>query len=76
MQLARRDRPPDISPRLRTRVAIERKLTMFRLLRLILVLAIGISIGIWFERLLMKNECAAGEGEWTGTICVNSELLQ
>ena len=49
---------------------------MFRLLRLILVLAIGISIGIWYERTLMENECVAGEGQWTGTICVNSELLQ
>lgn len=49
---------------------------MFRLLRLILILGIGISIGIWFERMLMRNECAAGEGQWTGTICVNSELLQ
>ncbi|EEB86040.1 hypothetical protein [Roseobacter sp. GAI101] len=49
---------------------------MFRLLRLFLVLGIGIAIGIGFERMLMKSECAAGEGQWTGTICVNSELLQ
>ncbi len=43
---------------------------MFRLLRLLLIL------GIWFERTLMKSECRAGEGQWTGTICLNSELLQ
>jgi len=49
---------------------------MFRLLRLFIVLGIGIAIGMWFERTLMQGECAAGEGEWTGTICVNSELLQ
>ncbi|WP_372991108.1 hypothetical protein [Sulfitobacter sp.] len=49
---------------------------MFRLLRLFVILGIGIAIGIWFERFLMKSECAAGEGQWTGTICLNSELLQ
>ncbi len=49
---------------------------MFRLLRLFILLGIGIAIGMWVERGLMKDECAAGEGEWTGTICVNSELLQ
>jgi len=52
------------------------KLTMFRLLRLLLILGIGVAIGIWFERTLMKSECRAGEGQWTGTICLNSELLQ
>jgi hypothetical protein len=49
---------------------------MFRLLRLALLLGIGIAIGIWFERSLMRAECKAGEGQWTGTICLNSELLQ
>ena len=49
---------------------------MFRLLRLVLVLGIGIAIGIWFERMLMKSESTAGEGQWTGTICLDSELLQ
>ncbi|MFT6089865.1 MAG: hypothetical protein ACJAWM_001059 [Sulfitobacter sp.] len=49
---------------------------MFRLLRLVIILGLGIAIGIWFERALMKSECKAGEGQWTGTICVNSELLQ
>jgi hypothetical protein len=49
---------------------------MFRLLRLFIVVGIGIAIGMRVERTLMKSECAAGEGEWTGTICVNSELLQ
>ncbi len=49
---------------------------MFRLLRIIIILAIGIVIGIGFERFLMKSECRAGEGQWTGTICLNSELLQ
>ncbi len=49
---------------------------MFRLLRLAITLGIGIAIGIWFERSLMRAECKAGEGQWTGTICLNSELLQ
>ena len=53
-----------------------RKPIMFRLLRLVIILGLGIAIGIWFERALMKSECKAGEGQWTGTICVNSELLQ
>lgn len=47
-----------------------------KLLPLLFVLLCGIVIGIWFERDQMRRECAAGEGEWTGTICVNSELLQ
>lgn len=49
---------------------------MFRLIPLVVILAIGFAAGIWFERYLMRSECAAGEGEWTGTICVNSDLLQ
>jgi hypothetical protein len=49
---------------------------MFRLLSLVFVLGLGIAIGIWFERMLMESECKAGEGQWTGTICLDSELLQ
>lgn len=49
---------------------------MFGLIKLVVVLAVGFSAGIAFERYLMRSECAAGEGEWTGTICVDSELLQ
>ncbi len=49
---------------------------MFRLIKLIVVLAVGFTAGIGFERYLMRSECAAGAGDWTGTICVNSELLQ
>lgn len=49
---------------------------LVRSLRLLLPLVVGIAVGIWFERDQMRRECAAGEGDWTGTICVNSELLQ
>ena len=49
---------------------------MFRLIVLILVFAGGFSTGIWYDRQQMETECANGEGDWTGTICVNSELLQ
>lgn len=60
-----------------TRRAIpKRRPIMYRLLRIAIILFIGIAIGIWFERFLMKSECRAGEGQWTGTICLNSELLQ
>ena len=49
---------------------------MLRLLILLLALAVGFGAGIWYDRFQMRIECANGEGEWTGTICVNSELLQ
>ena len=49
---------------------------LLRLPKLLVPLIAGIAIGIWFERDQMQRECAAGEGEWTGTICLNSELLQ
>lgn len=49
---------------------------MFRLIRLFIVLAIGFGLGVKYDRWQMRLECANGEGEWTGTICVNSELLQ
>ncbi len=49
---------------------------MFRLLLPLVMLAIGFVAGISYERQQMIEECANGEGEWTGTICVNSELLQ
>jgi len=49
---------------------------MLRLIILLLTLAVGFSLGIYYDRALMRGECDAGEGEWTGTICVNSELLQ
>ncbi len=49
---------------------------MFRLIKLVVILAIGFSAGMWYERFLMRSECKAGAGGWTGTICVDSELLQ
>ena len=49
---------------------------MFKLIKLIVLLAIGFAAGIAFERYLMRSECEAGAGDWTGTICVDSELLQ
>jgi len=49
---------------------------MFSLIKLVVVLAIGFSAGMWYERYLMRTECVAGAGGWTGTICVDSELLQ
>lgn len=49
---------------------------MLRLFLLPIVLLTGFALGIWYDRFQMATECANGEGEWTGTICVNSELLQ
>lgn len=49
---------------------------MLRFVILLIVLLIGFGLGIWYDRFQMRTECANGEGEWTGTICVNSELLQ
>ena len=49
---------------------------MFRLIRLAIPIAFGIYLGITFERWQMRSECDRGEGDWTGTICVGSELLQ
>jgi len=49
---------------------------MLRLMIPLMTLVIGFGLGIWYDRHQMRVECARGEGEWTGTICVNSELLQ
>ncbi|SFE78728.1 hypothetical protein SAMN04488523_110131 [Sulfitobacter brevis] len=49
---------------------------MFRLIFLLFIFAIGFSFGITYDRKQMRAECKSGEGQWTGTICVNSELLQ
>ena len=49
---------------------------MIRLLVVLTVLVFGFAMGVWYDRKLMRDECAAGEGQWTGTICVGSELLQ
>lgn len=49
---------------------------MFRVIIVVMTLAVGFSLGVSYDRWQMRKECANGEGEWTGTICVNSELLQ
>lgn len=49
---------------------------MFGLLKFVATLAVGAVLGFHLNGMLMKAECAAGEGQWTGTICVDSELLQ
>ena len=49
---------------------------MFRLILPVLTLVLGFAFGVWYDRQQMSVECANGEGEWTGTLCVNSELLQ
>ena len=49
---------------------------MFRFIKFVITLAIGAALGFYFSGMLMRAECSAGEGQWTGTICVNSELSQ
>lgn len=49
---------------------------MYGLLKFFATLAVGAVLGFHLNGMLMRSECAAGEGNWTGTICVNSELLQ
>jgi len=49
---------------------------MLRLIIALLIFLVGFGTGIWYDRQQMQTECANGEGDWTGTICVNSELLQ
>ncbi len=49
---------------------------MLRLLIILAFLVIGFGTGVWYDRQQMQMECKRGAGEWTGTICVNSELLQ
>ncbi len=49
---------------------------MLRLILPVLTLVIGFALGIWYDRHQMSVECINGEGDWTGTICVDSELLQ
>ncbi|UWR26824.1 hypothetical protein K3757_02520 [Sulfitobacter sp. S223] len=49
---------------------------MFKLLKFVATLALGAVLGFYLNGMLMRAECSAGEGQWTGSICVDSELLQ
>ena len=49
---------------------------MLRLIVVLIVFLVGFGTGIWYDRMQMQTECDNGEGDWTGTICVDSELLQ
>lgn len=49
---------------------------MFRLIMTLLVVSAAFLAGIKYEQGAARAECAAGEGEWTGTLCIGSELLQ
>lgn len=49
---------------------------MFGLLKFTATLCIGAVLGFHLNGMLMRAECSAGEGQWTGTICVNSDLEQ
>jgi len=46
---------------------------MFRLLKLLIVLGVGAFLGFKFNGMLMKSECTAGNGQWTGNMCLSAE---
>lgn len=49
---------------------------MFRLLKFAVVLGFGAYLGFQTKGKLMKTECTSGEGQWTGSICLNSGVSQ
>ena len=48
---------------------------MFRMARLIILIGLGFYLGYKFKETQMSSLCAAGDGTWTGTICLDSELV-
>ena len=49
---------------------------MFGLLKFAATFCIGAVLGFHLNGMLIKAECSAGAGQWTGTICVDSALEQ
>lgn len=49
---------------------------MFRLLKFAIVLGLGAYLGFQGKGILMKAECTSGDGQWTGSVCVNSGVSQ
>lgn len=46
---------------------------MFKLLRLVFVLTIGIYLGFQLSMLSMGSNCTESGGTWTGTFCIAPE---
>lgn len=46
---------------------------MYRLLKTIAILCVGVVLGFHLNGTLMKAECAAADGTWSGTMCLNEE---
>ncbi|QUJ75799.1 hypothetical protein KDD17_12710 [Sulfitobacter albidus] len=42
---------------------------MFRLLKFLFVLVIGIYLGFQGNLMLMRAECSNAGGDWSGTVC-------
>jgi len=49
---------------------------MFRLLKFLTVLCLGAVLGFHLNGMLMRAECSAGDGQWTGTICLGAQASQ
>ena len=48
---------------------------MFRIVRTLIVIAVTFVTGVMFERGNMRALCDAGKGNWTGKICLGSDLI-
>jgi len=46
---------------------------MFRLIRLIFLLTLGVILGFKIKETQMTSNCAAADGTWTGTICMKAD---
>lgn len=49
---------------------------MFSLIKICFTLAIRVFAGFHLNGFSMKTECSAGNGQWTGTISIDSDLEQ
>lgn len=49
---------------------------MFRLLKFVATVCIGAVLGFHLNGLLMKAECGASVGTWSGTVCIVGEAPQ
>ena len=49
---------------------------MFRLIKFLIVLGLGAYLGFGAKGMMMKAECTSGEGQWTGSVCIDNGASQ
>lgn len=49
---------------------------MFKVLRVVFILTIGLYIGFQLSMVAMRSQCDAAGGDWTGRMCVLAEVTQ